>query len=73
MQSAKPDPTDNEPIRTPYPPTCRGLLVQLIDHVSISVRDIGRAQRFYAAILSALGAVVAYGRDDAIGLSVTRE
>ena len=41
--------------------------MQLIDHVSISVRDINRAKRFYTAALSTLGAVVAYDREDAIG------
>jgi catechol 2,3-dioxygenase-like lactoylglutathione lyase family enzyme len=41
--------------------------MQLLDHVSISVRDIDRAKRFYRAILSTLGAVVAYEQDDAIG------
>jgi catechol 2,3-dioxygenase-like lactoylglutathione lyase family enzyme len=41
--------------------------MQLLDHASITVRDIGPAKRFYKAILSALGAVVAYERDDAIG------
>lgn len=41
--------------------------MQLLDHVSISVQDIGSAKRFYTAILSTLGAVVAYERDDAIG------
>ena len=41
--------------------------MQLLDHVSISVRDLGRAKPFYTAILSTLGAVVAYERDEAIG------
>ena len=41
--------------------------MQLIDHVSIAVRDIVRAKRFYTAVLSALGAAVAYDREDAIG------
>lgn len=41
--------------------------MQLLDHVSISVRDIESAKRFYKAALSALGAVVANERDDAIG------
>ena len=41
--------------------------MQLIDHVSISVRDIGPAKRFYTAVLSTLGAPVAYEREDAIG------
>ena len=41
--------------------------MQLIDHVSVTVRDMARAKRFYRAVMSALGAVVAYERDDAIG------
>jgi catechol 2,3-dioxygenase-like lactoylglutathione lyase family enzyme len=41
--------------------------MQLLDHVSISVQDIGRAKCFYTAILSALGAAVVSERDDAIG------
>jgi catechol 2,3-dioxygenase-like lactoylglutathione lyase family enzyme len=41
--------------------------MQLLDHVSISVGDIDRAKRCYKAILSTLGAVVAYEGDDAIG------
>lgn len=41
--------------------------MQLIDHVSITVRDIERAKRFYRAVMAALGAVVAYDGEDAIG------
>ncbi len=41
--------------------------MQLLDHVSITVQDLGRAKRFYKAILSALGATMVYQRDDAIG------
>jgi catechol 2,3-dioxygenase-like lactoylglutathione lyase family enzyme len=41
--------------------------MQLLDHVSISVRDIDRAKHFYTAVLSTLGAVVAHDREDAIG------
>jgi catechol 2,3-dioxygenase-like lactoylglutathione lyase family enzyme len=41
--------------------------MQLIDHVSITVRDLARAKPFYRAVMEALGAVVAYERDDAIG------
>lgn len=41
--------------------------MQLLDHVSISVRDLARAKPFYAAIMTALGARVAYDRADAIG------
>jgi catechol 2,3-dioxygenase-like lactoylglutathione lyase family enzyme len=41
--------------------------VQLLDHVSITVRDLAAAKPFYKAVMGALGAVVAYERDDAIG------
>lgn len=41
--------------------------MQLIDHVSITVRDLHGAKPFYKAVMSALGAVVAYEREDAIG------
>ena len=41
--------------------------MQLLDHVSITVRDIEAARPFYKAVLAALGAVVAYEREDAIG------
>ena len=41
--------------------------MQLIDHVSITVRDLSRAKPFYRAVMSALGAVVASEREDAIG------
>lgn len=41
--------------------------MQLLDHVSISVSDLARAKPFYAAIMTALGARVAYDRADAIG------
>jgi len=41
--------------------------MRLLDHISITVRDIGTAKRFYKAVMSALGAAVAYERDDAIG------
>lgn len=41
--------------------------MQLIDHVSITVQDIGPAKNFYKAIFAALGAVVAYEDKDAIG------
>lgn len=41
--------------------------MKLLDHVSISVRDFESAKRFYKAVFSALGAVVASERDDAIG------
>jgi catechol 2,3-dioxygenase-like lactoylglutathione lyase family enzyme len=41
--------------------------MQLLDHVSITVRDIERAKPFYRAVMSALGCAVASERDDAIG------
>lgn len=41
--------------------------MQLIDHVSITVRDLAAAKPFYRAIFNALGAVPAYEHDDAIG------
>ena len=40
--------------------------MQLLDHVSITVRDIAPAKPFYRALMSALGADGAYERDDAI-------
>ena len=41
--------------------------MQLLDHVSITVRDIELAKPFYKAVFSALGASVAYEDSDAIG------
>jgi len=41
--------------------------MQLLDHLSLTVRDIERARGFYKAVLLPLGAVVAYEREDAIG------
>jgi catechol 2,3-dioxygenase-like lactoylglutathione lyase family enzyme len=41
--------------------------MQLVDHASITVRDLARAKPFYRAIMAALGAVVAYDEADAIG------
>lgn len=41
--------------------------MQLLDHVSITVRDLAAAKPFYRAVMAALGAAVAYDRDDAIG------
>ncbi len=41
--------------------------MQLLDHVSITVRDIASARPFYQAVLAALGAGVAYERADAVG------
>jgi catechol 2,3-dioxygenase-like lactoylglutathione lyase family enzyme len=43
------------------------LPVRLLDHVSISVRDIRRARLFYDSIFSALQVMKAYDREDAIG------
>lgn len=39
----------------------------LLDHISITVRDLERSRPFYFAIMAALGAEVAYDRVDAIG------
>ena len=41
--------------------------MRLLDHVSISVRDLERAKPFYLAVMSALGAKVASERPGAIG------
>ena len=41
--------------------------MQLIDHVSITVRDLERARPFYEAILRALDVPKVYERADAIG------
>jgi len=41
--------------------------MQLLDHVSITVRDPGRAKPSYLAVMSALGAGVASERPGAIG------
>jgi catechol 2,3-dioxygenase-like lactoylglutathione lyase family enzyme len=41
--------------------------MQLLDHVSITVRDLSRAKPFYIAVMAALRAKVAYNRPDAIG------
>lgn len=41
--------------------------MQLLDHVSITVRDLEAAKPFYKAVMEALGAVVAYEKPDAIG------
>ena len=41
--------------------------MHLLDHASITVRDIEAAKPFYLAIMSALGASVAYEKEDAIG------
>lgn len=39
----------------------------LLDHVSITVRDLAGARPFYEAIMAALGAEVVYARPDGIG------
>lgn len=41
--------------------------MQLLDHASITVRDLARAMPFYRAVMQALGATLAYERADAIG------
>ncbi|HEU4430468.1 MAG TPA: VOC family protein [Myxococcota bacterium] len=41
--------------------------MQLLDHVSIAVRDLARAKPFYRAVMGALGARVAYDEPRAIG------
>ena len=41
--------------------------MQLLDHVSISVRDIARAKLFYRAVMGALDVAAVNERDDAIG------
>lgn len=41
--------------------------MKLLDHVSITVRDLERAKPFYLAVMSALGATVASERPGAIG------
>jgi catechol 2,3-dioxygenase-like lactoylglutathione lyase family enzyme len=41
--------------------------MQLLDHVSIGVPDLGAARPFYDAIMGALGAVKVYDRPDALG------
>jgi catechol 2,3-dioxygenase-like lactoylglutathione lyase family enzyme len=41
--------------------------MQLVDHLSITVRDLAAAKPFYLAIMQALGGRVAYDREDALG------
>lgn len=41
--------------------------MQLLDHVSISVRSIARTKGFYVAVMAALGVAPVYERADAIG------
>jgi catechol 2,3-dioxygenase-like lactoylglutathione lyase family enzyme len=41
--------------------------VLLVDHFSISVKDLQRSARFYDAVMGALGAQKIYERNDAVG------
>jgi catechol 2,3-dioxygenase-like lactoylglutathione lyase family enzyme len=41
--------------------------MQLLDHLSITVRNLSQVRPFYLAVMSALDAKVAYDRPDAIG------
>ena len=41
--------------------------MQLLDHVSITVRNLKLVKPFYSAVMAALGACVAYESSDAIG------
>jgi catechol 2,3-dioxygenase-like lactoylglutathione lyase family enzyme len=41
--------------------------MQLLDHLSITVRDLARARPFYRAVMAALGAREAYDEPRAIG------
>jgi catechol 2,3-dioxygenase-like lactoylglutathione lyase family enzyme len=41
--------------------------VQLLDHVSITVRNLERAQRFYDAVMAALNVEKIYQRPDGLG------
>jgi catechol 2,3-dioxygenase-like lactoylglutathione lyase family enzyme len=43
----------------------------MIDHVSIAVRDLDQARRFYGAVLGAVGYEVLVVRPDTIGLGKT--
>ena len=47
--------------------------MQLLDHVSITVRDLASAKRFYRAIMHALGADIAYEDEDAIGFGTRND
>lgn len=40
----------------------------MIDHISLTVRDLSRSARFYAAALAPLGAGVEYQAEDSVGL-----
>ncbi len=41
--------------------------MQLLDHLSITVRDLAAVKPFYIAVMASLGAEVAYDEDKAIG------
>ena len=41
--------------------------MRLLDHVSIAVRDLDRARRFYDAVMKEIGGAKIYERSDAIG------
>lgn len=41
--------------------------MQLLDHLSITVRDLARAKAFYLAVFAALDAELVYEREDAMG------
>ncbi len=41
--------------------------MKLLDHISITVRNLENAKPFYKAVFSALGARIAYEKSDAIG------
>jgi chromate reductase, NAD(P)H dehydrogenase (quinone) len=41
--------------------------MQLLDHISITVRDLERAKPFYRTVMASLGAALVYEQDDAIG------
>jgi catechol 2,3-dioxygenase-like lactoylglutathione lyase family enzyme len=41
--------------------------MQLLDHLSITVRQLSAVKPFYLAVMQAVGARVAYDRPDAIG------
>lgn len=41
--------------------------MNLLDHVSITVRDLERSKPFYKAVMAALGAGIMYENPDAIG------
>lgn len=41
--------------------------MQLLDHISITVRDLASVRAFYKAVMHSLGAALVNERDDAIG------